>query len=71
MLMMSISFLVISVPFRYHTTLGTGRPVMVTLSLMLSPALTVKPSKYSGPNSIFGAAVFKKKNRTGVSVLLD
>lgn len=68
MLIMSIIFLVISIPFLYQTTLGTGRPVMVTFSLMLSPALTVRPSKYSGPNSIFGEADFKNKNRILVNV---
>ena len=59
-LIMSMIFLVISTPSRCHTTLGTGRPVMVTFRRMLSPALTVNPSKYSGPNSMFGAANKRK-----------
>lgn len=68
MLIMSIIFLVISIPFLYQTILGAGRPVMVTFNLMLSPALTVKPSKYSGPNSIFGEAGLKNTKRVLVRV---
>lgn len=45
----------ISLPSLNHVTLGTGRPLIKALSLMLSPALTVRPSKCSGPNSIVGA----------------
>lgn len=56
----SIIFLVISTPSLCQITFGTGRPVTVTLSLRVSPALTLKPSKYSGPNSIFGEADLKK-----------
>lgn len=52
---MSTIFLVNSVPSLNQATFGVGLPVMVTLSLMFSPALTDTPSKYSRPNSMFGA----------------
>lgn len=52
----------ISLPSLNHVTLGTGRPLIRALSLMLSPALTVRPSKCSGPNSIVGATEKGKYN---------
>lgn len=48
----SMILLSISLPSLYQTTWGTGRPVMLQLSLRFSPALRV--SSWSGDHSISG-----------------
>lgn len=60
----SISIIVllsISLPSLYHTTSGTGRPVMLQLSLTFSPAFSV--TIWSGDHSISGATVNAKRTK--------
>lgn len=56
---MSITVLLsISLPSLYQMTCGTGRPLMLQLSLTFSPALAV--SAWSGDHSISGATMNRK-----------
>lgn len=60
---MSIMILLsISLPSLYHMTWGTGRPVMLQLSLTFSPALRV--SCCSGDHSISGETADQTRANT-------